>query len=142
MALHMIKLCVGVDDVDDLRAWQDRRADERAAGGLSPNPFHDTRMAPKRSAEMLAGGSLYWVIKHRILVRQKLIGFEQVQDKDGKAMCRVHLDPALVRVQARRKRPFQGWRYLTPEDAPPDIDGTSPVLSADLEKALKEALAW
>jgi hypothetical protein len=142
MALHMIKLCVGVDDIDDLRAWQDRRAAERGAEGLSPNPFHDTRMAPKRAEEMLKGGSLYWVIKHRIQVRQKLIGFEQVQDKDGKAMCRAHLDPALVRVQPRRKRPFQGWRYLTPDDAPPDIDGKSPALSADLEQALKEALAW
>ncbi len=138
----MIKLCVGVDDIDDLRMWQDKRAAERLARGESPNPFHDTRMAPKRAAEMLAGGSIYWVIKHRIQVRQKLTGFEQVADKDGKAMCRVHLDPVLVRVQPRRKRPFQGWRYLTPADAPPDVDGKAPALSADLEQALKEALAW
>lgn len=142
MALHMIKLCVGVEDVDDLKQWQDRRAVEQAALGLPANPFHDTRMAPKRADEMLAGGSIYWVIKHRILVRQRLIGFEQVADADGKKMCRIHLDPRLVRVQTRRKRPFQGWRYLAPGDAPPDVDGSSPALSADLEQALKEALAW
>lgn len=142
MALHMVKLCVGVENVDDLQEWQTRRIKERKAAKLSPNPYHDTRMTPKRAEEMLAGGSLYWVIKHRIIVRQRLIGFEAVADKDGKAMCRVHLDPALVRTQARKKRPFQGWRYLEPTDAPPDVDGTSPALSADLETALKEALVW
>ncbi len=142
MALHMIKLCVGVDNVEDLAEWQDKRAKERAKKGKPANPFHDTRMTPKRAEEMLAGGSLYWVIKNHIIVRQKLIGFEQVKDKEGKAMCRVHLDPELVRTKSRKKRPFQGWRYLEPGDAPPDIDGKGPALSADLEQALKEALAW
>lgn len=138
----MIKLCVGVDSVEDLADWQVKRAKEREKKGKPANPFHDTRMTPKRAEEMLAGGSLYWVIKNHIVVRQKLIGFEQVKDKDGKAMCRVHLDPELVRTKSRKKRPFQGWRYLEPGDAPPDIDGKGPALSADLEQALKEALAW
>lgn len=138
----MIKLCVGVDNVEDLAEWQDKRVKERAKKGKSPNPFHDTRMTPKRAEEMLAGGSLYWVIKNHIVVRQKLIGFEEVKDKDGKAMCRIHLDPELVRTKSRKKRPFQGWRYLEPGDAPADVDGKGPALSADLEQALKEALAW
>lgn len=142
MALHMIKLCVGVENVEDLSEWQVKHAKERAKKGKSANPFHDTRMTPKRAEEMLAGGSIYWVIKNHIIVRQKLIGFEAVKDKDGKAMCRVHLDPELVRTKSRKKRPFQGWRYLEPGDAPPDIDGKGPALSADLEQALKEALAW
>ncbi len=142
MALHMIKLCVGVENVDDLHEWQVKRAKERARAGQPPNPFHDTRMSPKRAAEMLDGGSLYWVIKHFIIVRQKLIGFEQVKDKDGKNMCRIHLDPELIRTKPRKKRPFQGWRYLEPGDAPADLDGKGPALSADLETALKEALAW
>ena len=142
MALHMIKLCVGVENVEDLSEWQVKRAKERAKKGKPANPFHDTRMTPKRAEEMLAGGSIYWVIKNHIIVRQKLIGFEAVKDKEGKAMCRVHLDPELVRTKSRKKRPFQGWRYLDPGDAPPDIDGKGPALSADLEQALKEALAW
>jgi hypothetical protein len=142
MALHMIKLCVGVDNVEDLADWQDKRAKERAKKGKPANPFHDTRMTPKRAEEMLAGGSIYWVIKNHIIVRQKLIGFEQVKDKEGKAMCRVHLDPELIRTKSRKKRPFQGWRYLEPGDAPADVDGKGPALSADLEQALKEALAW
>lgn len=142
MALHMVKLCVGVENVEDLKEWQDRRVKERIKKKQSPNPFHDTRMTPKRADEMLAGGSLYWVIKHFIIVRQKLIGFEAVTDAEGKAMCRVHLDPELVRTAPRKKRPFQGWRYLEPTDAPSDLDGKGPALSADLETALKEALAW
>jgi hypothetical protein len=142
MALHMIKLCVGVDNVEDLAEWQDKRVKELVKKGKPPNPFHDTRMTPKRAEEMLAGGSIYWVIKNHIIVRQKLVGFEQVKDKEGKAMCRVHLDPALVRTKSRKKRPFQGWRYLEPGDAPADVDGKGPALSADLEQALKEALAW
>ena len=142
MALHMIKLCVGVDNVDELLEWQVKRAKEREKKGKSPNPYHDTRMTPKRAEEMLAGGSLYWVIKHYIIVRQRLIGFEEVKDKDGKAMCRIHLDPELIRTKPRKKRPFQGWRYLEPSDAPADLDGKGPALSADLETALKEALAW
>ena len=93
-------------------------------------------MTPKRAEEMLAGGSLYWVIKHYIIVRQRLIGFEEVKDKDGKAMCRIHLDPELIRTKPRKKRPFQGWRYLEPGDAPADLDGKGPALSADLETAL------
>jgi hypothetical protein len=99
-------------------------------------------MSPKRAAEMLDGGSLYWVIKNFIIVRQRLIGFEEVKDKEGKAMCRIHLNPELIRTKPRKKRPFQGWRYLEPGDAPSDLDGKGPALSADLEAALKEALAW
>ena len=142
MALHMIKLCVGVENVEDLAEWQDKRAAELKKKGKAPNPFHDTRMSPKRAAEMLDGGSIYWVIKNFIIVRQRLVGFEEVKDRDGKSMCRIHLDPALVRTKSRKKRPFQGWRYLEPGDAPPDLDGKGPALSADLEQALKEALAW
>lgn len=138
----MIKLCVGAESVEDLADWQARRINERREAKQSPNAFHDTRMSPKRADEMLQGGSLYWVIKNRIQVRQKLLRFEAVTDAEGRAMCRIHLDPELVRVDARNKRPFQGWRYLEPSDAPADLNGKGPALSADLELALKEALAW
>ena len=143
MPLHIIKLCVGADSIDDLAQWQAGRLKAQKAQGIKkPRIFHTTFMKPKREDEVLDGGSLYWVIKNHIIVRQKLIGFEEVKDKDGKAMCRIHLDPELVRTKSRKKRPFQGWRYLEPGDAPPDVDGKGPALSADLEQALKEALAW
>ena len=57
MSLHIIKLCVGVSEIDELRHWQDRRLREHE------EIFHITRMAPKRADEILDGGSLYWVIK-------------------------------------------------------------------------------
>jgi len=142
MALHMIKLCVGAENVEDLAEWQDKCVASIAKKGKHVAPWHDTRMSPKRAAEMLEGGSLYWVIKHFIIVRQRFIGFEEFKDKDGKSMCRIHLDPQLIRTKPRKKRPFQGWRYLEPGDAPSDLDGKGPALSADLELALKEALAW
>ena len=142
MALHMIKLCVGAESVEDLAEWQARRIKEAKKAKQPPNAWHDTRMTPKRADDMLAGGSIYWVIKNLIVVRQKLLRFEAVLDSDDKPMCRIHLDPELVRVNPRGKRPFQGWRYLEPKDAPADLDGKGPALSADLELALKEALAW
>ncbi|MCF8509558.1 MAG: DUF1489 domain-containing protein [Hyphomonadaceae bacterium] len=142
MALHMIKLCVGAENVEDLAEWQDKCVASIAKKGTQATPWHDTRMSPKRAAEMLDGGSLYWVIKHFIIVRQRLVGFEEFKDKDGKSMCRIHLDSELIRTKPRKKRPFQGWRYLEPGDAPSDLDGKGPALSADLELALKEALAW
>jgi hypothetical protein len=142
MALHMIKLCVGADTVEDLAVWQASCAAERAREGLSAIPFHDTRMHPRRAPDILDGGSIYWVIRHRILVRQRITGFEAIDDAAGKPMCRILLAPDLVPVQPRRKRPFQGWRYLEPKDAPADRDGRGPALSADLEAALKEAMVW
>jgi hypothetical protein len=142
MALHMIKLCVGAENVEDLAEWQDKCVASIASKSKHATPWHDTRMSPKRAAEMLEGGSLYWVIKHFIIVRQRLIGFEEFKDKDGKSMCRIQLGSELIRTKPRKKRPFQGWRYLEPGDAPSDLDGQGPAHSADLELALKEALAW
>lgn len=142
MTLHMIKLAVGAESVESMAEWTAGRVAERKKAKLSPVTWHDTRMWPKREAELLAGGSLYWVVKHRILVRQKLAGFEKFDDADGKPMCRILLHPELIRVQPRKKRPFQGWRYLTADDAPLDLDGARGGVSEDLETALKEALAW
>lgn len=142
MAVHICKLCVGADRIEDLEAWQAQLVALRLAEGLSPEPWHDTRMAPRRTEEVLAGGSIYWVIRKRILVRQRIIGLEAVHDEAGRALCRIRLDPRLVRTQPRARRPFQGWRYLEPGAAPPDLDGSGPALSADLEAALKEAMAW
>jgi hypothetical protein len=142
MALHICKLCVGADGIEDLQAWQDQLCALREAEGLPPAPWHDTRMFPKRAEDVLAGGSIYWVIRKRILVRQKITGLEIIRDEEGRSACRMHLDRRLVRTQPRSRRPFQGWRYLEPGAAPPDLDGASPALSADLETALKEAMAW
>ena len=145
MPLHLIKLSVGSEDVDGLLAWQERLALAQAAIGAAPNPFHDTRMSPKRGAELLAGGSIYWVIKRKIRCRQRIEALEQLEDENGKSFCRIVLDPKVVRTELRTKRPFQGWRYLNANDAPPDIGGNLDARADsldELEQALKEACVW
>ncbi|MEM9099292.1 MAG: DUF1489 domain-containing protein [Pseudomonadota bacterium] len=120
--LHLLKLSVGSETVENLRAWQAGRGAQRAAAGLDPRPRHVTRMWPRREGEILAGGSIYWVIARMILARQKIEALEEVIGEDGIRRCGIVLNPTLVRVHPRPKGPFQGWRYLKPEDAPLDLD--------------------
>jgi len=114
--LHLIKLSVGTDDVPDLAAWQQGRG--RGPDGL---PRHVTRMWPRREAELLDGGSIYWVIRGVLLCRQRVLRLDEVRREDGIRRCALVLDPALVRVTPSPKRPFQGWRYLAEADAPRDL---------------------
>lgn len=119
MALHLIKLSVGTEDIDDLSAWQARRLAETGRA------FHRTRMMPRRREELLDGGSIYWIIKGLVAVRQRLTGIERISYSDGTPATMLVLDPELVRTLPTPHRPFQGWRYLAPEDAPPDLDELS-----------------
>ena len=121
MALHIIKLCVGADSIDDLAVWQKGRLAAQKASGQKPRLFHTTYMMPKRQDEVLDGGSLYWVIKGVVQVRQAIVGFDQGHKDNGTACCLLLLDPKLVPVRPTPRRPFQGWRYLTAEDAPADL---------------------
>ncbi len=115
MALHLIKLCVGITQFEELEAWQKYR--QGKDGVLQ----HITRMTPRRGDELLKGGSIYWVIKGIIQARQKLLELRPIMDDEGVAHCALILDPKLVRTQPQPRRPFQGWRYLKPEDAPRDM---------------------
>jgi len=123
MTLHIIKLCVGADSIEDLAQFQARRLSELKKKGNKPVLVHVTRMTPKRKDDLLEGGSLYWVIKGQIAVRQKLIDLKPVT-KNGVAHCGLVYDRKLVPVQRRACRPFQGWRYLDPKDAPDDARGS------------------
>ena len=114
MTVHLIKLCVGVESVGHLAELQARR---RARGAALR---HLTRNTPRRAAELLDGGSLYWVVKGVIRVRQRLVAIEPARDADG-PRCALVLDAALVRTIPRAHRAFQGWRYLRAEDAPADL---------------------
>lgn len=137
--MHLLKLCVGTDSVEELRAWQAGKAAERAAAGQDPRPRHVTRMWPRRAAELIEGGSLFWVIRGVILVRQRIEALLPVTGADGIVRCGVVLSPDLVRVEPRARGPFQGWRYLPAEDAPPDLPpsrAAEPVLPAELQEAL------
>jgi hypothetical protein len=114
MALHLIKLAVGIEDVAHLRRMQKERRRERGR-----YVFY-TRHLPRRSAEILDGGSIYWVIKGYVRVRERILGFTPVVEEDGERYTLVRYDPKAVETLWRPKRPFQGWRYLQPKDAPPD----------------------
>lgn len=121
MAVHLLKLCVGAESVEDLLEWQAQRMAQAVAQGRPAVPVHVTRMWPKREAELLDGGSLFWVFKGMVLARQRITGLERRTGEDGVARCAISLDPEAVRVRPVPRRPFQGWRYLSPEDAPADL---------------------
>jgi len=123
VTLHILKLCVGADSIEDLAQWQAGRIREQKKRGVkAPELVHVTRMMPKRKDEILAGGSLYWVIKGQIAVRQKVIDIRRVT-KNGTPHCGLVYAPKLVPLQRRAHRAFQGWRYLDPKDAQPDARG-------------------
>ena len=117
MTLHLVKLCVGVNSIEDLQVYRD--LDRKAAGKPVPS-VHTTRMIPKRKSDLLDNGSLYWVIKGVIQVRQKLIDISPFTDEHGIKRCDLILDPELVPTKSQPRRAFQGWRYLSASDAPAD----------------------
>jgi len=141
MALHLIKLCVGVDTVEELADWQKRRRGELLAAGQPPYSRHITRNAPRRADEIVGeGGSLYWVIRREIRVRQRLHAIEEALDHEGRKCCALVFESELVRVVPRPQRPFQGWRYLEPADAPPDLasnDDGSAEMPEDMRRELR-----
>lgn len=116
--LHLMKLAVGIRDLAHL-------AERQAARAVSDPPLrHQTRMFPRRAAEIVDGGSIYWVIAGAMLVRQRIVEIRQEAWDDATTCAGLILDPTLVQVEARPTRPFQGWRYLSAEDAPPDLTAT------------------
>ena len=136
-SVHLLKLCVGAESVDDLLEWH----------RTHPSPFptgerrHVTRMWPKREAEVLNGGSLYWVVKGVILCRQRILRLDEVDRGDGIRRCGIVMDPEVIRTEAAARRPFQGWRYLSPEDAPRDLPKgreTDSALPEEMALALAE----
>jgi len=131
VALHLIKLCVGIDSIEELERHITRRA---ARGEI----IHTTRQTPRQADAVLDGGSLYWVIKGMIQARQPIFDLRSETDAEGRSLCAIVLAPELVAVSPRRRRPFQGWRYLKPEDAPPDLANGD---ADDIPPAMRAALA-
>jgi len=160
--LHLIKLCVGCDSVKDLEDWvaqklaRDKRAGKNGAAkngaAKSAKPAkpgkpgkrakrvrnHTTRMMPKRAAELLDGGSLYWVIRGQIMCRERILGVTRFVDRNGVARCHIALDCKPVLVEPRPYRAFQGWRYFDAKDAPRDLDRAAPGARAMPENLRRE----
>ena len=128
----MIKLCVGVAHVETL--------ERRAAKGqwLTVN----TRMTPKRADEIEDGGSLFWVMKGSVTCRMPILDISTKGEGKAKS-CLIKLSPEVIQTAPQARRPFQGWRYLEPKDAPPDLSTMDAGdLPDDLAKQLRELGAW
>jgi len=137
LGLHLIKLCVGCDTVDELLAWR------RETRTVDQPWILRTRQTPKRLPELLEGGSLYRVYKGFVLSRQRILSVATVGEGVARR-CQIELDESVVLTLATPRRPFQGWRYLDPTEAPPDLAdaGGGGDMPTDLAKRLRELGAW
>ena len=115
MTLNIKKLCVGAQSQNDLYLRQEyiRRKYKKT--------IHITRMYPKRFKELINGGSIYWVIKGKLCIRQRILNIERFIDIDNIKRCKFELDDDLFLTIPFKERPFQGWRYLEKKDSPKDI---------------------
>jgi hypothetical protein len=123
MALNLIKLCVGPKSLEELEASVAWRAEREQMATGERVVRATTRLFPKRAAELLEGGSLYWVIRGSVACRQPLVDVREARDADGTRRCDLVMEPVVVPVRPRPCRPFQGWRYLEGDDAPADLAG-------------------
>jgi hypothetical protein len=140
MPLHLNKLAVGCDSVKELKEWIAERMKVAKKKGLPQRHIHITRMTPKRVDDILSGGSLYWVIRGEIAAREKIIGIEPFRDKDGIGRCRIVMQPKVIPVLPRPMRPFQGWRYLKEDAAPPDLTRASATGLAAMPEPMRREL--
>jgi hypothetical protein len=136
--LHLLKMAVGVADIDELRRMRTARIAQHGGSWVY------TRNQPRRAEAVLAGGSIYWVIRGQIRVRQRITGLRGERDDKGRAYCLIEVDPLLTATLWRAWRPFQGWRYLAAADAPPDLpagtpgDRLAPGMTSGADAALPE----
>lgn len=120
--VHLIKLCVGVESVEQLAAYIAQRSEKKRLAGQADEQIHTTRMSPRRKTELLEGGSLYWVIKGQIQARQALLDLRDFKDEEGIGRCQIVMASQLILTLHAPRRPFQGWRYLPDIDAPADVE--------------------
>lgn len=123
MTVHLVKMAVGVDSLDHLAQLQKQRRAKLKAERGKAMLIHKTRNMPKREAEIVKTGSIYWIVKGFIRVRQRILGFEKGIGREGKPFCEIRLEPKLVRTVPLPHKPMQGWRYLEDADKPADLTG-------------------
>jgi len=139
MTVHLIKLCVGCDTVEELAIWQAERLKRLKRARKTPELCHRALQTPRRRDEVLDGGSLYWVIKGFVLVRQRVLDLRPDAKDDGTACCGIVLDKELVATRAHARRAFQGWRYLEVADAPKDA-GVVDAAVEDVPRGMRDEL--
>jgi hypothetical protein len=142
VTIHLVKLSVGTESIEDLSAWQYERLKQMKAAKQKPELFHRTFQMPKRRDELLDGGSIYWVIKGVVQARQRLLDMKEGTRPDGTPCTLLILDRKLVHVRPVPRRAFQGWRYLAADDAPADLasgkGGDLDAMPAKLRRELAE----
>ena len=116
MYYHLKKIAVGIETVDRLRIRQSMI--HETYGKI----IHSTRNMPKKSSELINSGSMFWIIKRYVLVRQKITNIKQVVREDGSKGCEIELDENLIRVIPTKMKPFQGWRCYLEDDIPQDLN--------------------
>ncbi len=127
MTLHLLKLAVGIESVAHLaRVQKARRADLRAKRER-PMTWHFTRNFPRRAADVLDGGSMYWIIRGEIVARQRIVTLEERRRGEGRRKrCAIGLEAKIVRTEPTAHRALQGWRYMGPNDVPADLGNAPP----------------
>lgn len=140
MVLHLLKMCVGCDSIQNLESWIEEMRMLAHRLGRPYEQLHTTRHYPKNAVDIIGKGSLFWVIKRQIAARQNILGIRQFSDEAGIKRCNLVLDPDVIPVQPRPFRPFQGWRYLQAIDAPRDLDERNQALVA-MPEAMRRELA-
>lgn len=141
MALHLLKMSVGIDDIPHLASVQRQRLEQARQDRGVAELRHVTRHTPRRAAEVLDGGSIYWIIKGFIQVRQRILRFDPVTGRDGVPRCGIILHQELVPTEARRHRPMQGWRYFPADNTPPDgtlVYEEAPDMPPEMARELRE----
>ncbi|HEY6868468.1 MAG TPA: DUF1489 domain-containing protein [Novosphingobium sp.] len=120
MPLHMTKVAYGAQSLEEVHGWFAQRG---AVARLT------TRYLPKRHAEMI-GGSVYWILKHQLVARSEILGFEEAEG----GRTHIVISGQLVDVRPKPRRAHQGWRYLEDPDAPADLAAgeTAEALPANL----------
>ena len=131
MIYNLKKLAVGIDTVENLKIRQKIIFNEYN------KIIHVTRNVPKKKDDLIKKGSMYWVIKRRVLVRQKIKNISLIIRNDGSKGCEIELDSELIKVIPTSMRPFQGWRYYNSEEVPSDLTLD---LNNDNEEALTDEL--
>lgn len=107
MPLNMTKVAYGAQSLEEVHGWFRTRGDRARL---------TTRNLPRRHAEMI-GGSVYWILKHQLVARSRIVAFEPAPD----GRTEIVIDTTLVDVQPRPRRAHQGWRYLEEAEAPADL---------------------
>lgn len=139
--MHLIKLCVGVETVEELAGYQAMRLENARKLGAPLELVHRTRQMPKKREAIEQSGSLYWVIKGVVRARQRILELRAEEDAEGRSRCCIVFDHALIETCPQPRRPFQGWRYLKPEDAPADFAAVSGSKRESIPAEMRAALA-